>query len=135
MYKNPYLVQSNVAGDRKHSILEIIRQYNILESIIQKFYLLHPRFMPVNKKYFLCGNEISLADATLFPTTVFVNYILPKFFGYSEKTIFKPNIKRWFDFMSSEVEAASEVRSEIESGLDSWNAAKRWDPIVAEYSK
>ena len=34
---------------------------------------------------YLCGSEVALADATLFPTMVFMQVMMPKFLGKDEK--------------------------------------------------
>lgn len=43
---------------------------------------------------YLCGSEISLADATIFPTMVFAKHMLPKF-GFD--SALPPKIDAWFE--------------------------------------
>ena len=47
-------------------------------------------------KPYLCGSEVSLADATIFPTMVFAKYMLPKF-GIS--LAFTPKLDARFDWV------------------------------------
>lgn len=61
-----------VYTDRKSEILAYRRHINIIEGFISN---------DDNEDCgpYLCGNEVSLADATLFPSAVFASYMLPKF--------------------------------------------------------
>ena len=61
--------------------------------------------------------------------------MLPTFFGYSSNDFFQPKLKKWWDFMNSEVTVAQDVREEIEAALKGWKESKRWDPIVLEMSR
>ena len=81
---------------------------------------------------FLCGSEISLADAALYPTMVFCSFILPDFFQWEKNDVFGRRLSKWWDFMSNEVEEARTVRDGIESGLSGWKTNGRWDPILEE---
>ena len=130
MYKNPWAVYQGLVADRRKGLDDITNQFRIIASTIDNFYKVNPSLR--SKEGFLCGSEISLADATLFPTAVFANYMLPQFFNIPQSSFFLPVLAKWFEFMSKEVNAAAEVRNEIEIGLDGWKTAKRWDPIILE---
>ena len=64
-------------GDRKAALLEYKKQLQIIDDLV----------VPTddsNKAMYLCGNEISYADATIFPSLVFAKYMFPKFNGSIE---------------------------------------------------
>ena len=87
---------------------------------------------PYDRYKYLTGNEIALADATLFPSMVFVMWMLPRFFpsfdiphngGY--------RLKSWYTFMSEET-TGRKVRQEIEEALEQWEESGRWSEIQLE---
>ncbi len=56
-------------GTRLDALNELQRQLKIIDDLIDE-----------NKDgIYLCGSDVSLADATVFPTTIFVDTMLPKF--------------------------------------------------------
>jgi glutathione S-transferase len=57
----------SVYGSRKDALNEFCRQLQILDSLID------------SNGPFLCGEDVSLADAAIFPTMVFATFMLPKF--------------------------------------------------------
>lgn len=76
-------------GTRKDALLEFQRQMQIIDDMIEED----------RDGIYLCGKEVSLADATLFPTMVFAQYMLPKFsnvLSQGEKTL-PPKIDKWFN--------------------------------------
>lgn len=77
---------------------------------------------------YLCGSEISLADATLFPTAVFANYMLPKF---DVTPALPPKLSKWFDTVRAQDPVFSKVYDEIMDVLvNSWEETNhRWDSI------
>ena len=75
-------------GTRKDALLEFQRQMQIIDGVIDE-----------NRDgIYLCGKEVSLADASLFPTMVFARYMLPKF-NVSGKEALPPKINKWFNDM------------------------------------
>ena len=63
----------------------------------------------------LIGGKLTHADLTWFPTTVFMEYLLPRVFGWPE--IFRekehfPKLKAWFEFLEQN-EHFSKVREGI----------------------
>ena len=77
---------------------------------------------------YLCGNEISLADATLFPTLVFADYMLPKF---GVTPALPPKLARWFSDVRAQDSIFQKVYDEIMDPLvNSWEEKNhRWDSI------
>ncbi|KAL7543902.1 hypothetical protein ACHAXR_013289 [Thalassiosira sp. AJA248-18] len=82
---------------------------------------------------YLCGEEISLADATLFPSAVFATYMLPKFDEDLDnpQPPLPPKLTQWFDNLRNNDEVFSKVYDEIMDPLvNSWEAKNhRWDTI------
>ena len=91
---------------------------------------------------YLTGAEFSLADATLFPTMVFVTHMLPKFeeslTGTAQPSaeprdaaadVLGPRLLSWWAHMTTKDEEAMRVAAEIRSGLEPWDAKGRWDAI------
>jgi glutathione S-transferase len=76
---------------------------------------------------FMCGSEMSYADTAIVPTFVFLNYILPRFFGWKDGIFLgRPKLGTWWDCMNKDDDTARVIR-EVESGLESWNASNRWE--------
>jgi histidine triad (HIT) family protein len=77
---------------------------------------------------YLCGSEVSLADATLFPTLVFANYMLPKF-GYTPALPVK--LSKYFNDVRAQDAVFAKVHDEIMDVLvNSWEETNhRWDSI------
>ncbi len=85
---------------------------------------------------YLCGKEVSLADATLFPSAVFATYMLPKFDANDSENSPKhsplpPKLTRWFHSLRDNDSAFTKVYDEIMDTLvNSWeNTNHRWDSI------
>lgn len=88
MYKAPGTPFSTFGNDRKAALNELKRQLNIIEEELNTFEDKHPD-LKGNLGPFLCGPEISLADATLYPTVVFCVFMLPQFFGFFRTSVAK----------------------------------------------
>lgn len=58
---------------RSAAIADLKKQLHIIESHVDE------------AGPYLCGAEVSLADATLFPTMIFMQVMLPKFLAKDEK--------------------------------------------------
>mmetsp|Transcript_6673 Transcript_6673/g.9783 ORF Transcript_6673/g.9783 Transcript_6673/m.9783 type:complete len:393 (-) Transcript_6673:98-1276(-) len=76
---------------------------------------------------YLCGSDVSLGDATLFPTMIFVNSMLPKF-GVEGDPL-PPKISKWFAEVRKKDADFAKVYDEIQGGIDSWTSNGRWDSI------
>lgn len=112
MYKMPPFSSFGTRADGLH---ELQRQLGIIEGLIDP-----------TKGEFLCGNEVSLADATLFPTAIFFEYILPK---YDISPSLPPKIQGWFDGLKKDADFAK-IYQEVKGGLSEWDSNKRWDTIL-----
>lgn len=97
------------------------------EKISQIKYLLDVFESNVDQPFML-GDTISGADATLFPTFTFMNFMLPKFFGWESIFVGRPKLQAWWAAISSNAEAAK-VIEEIESCLDRWEKGDRWNKL------
>lgn len=104
-------------ADRKSAINEFRKNLNIIEGFVED-----------GEGMYLCGNEISLADATLFPTAVFAKYMLPKF---DVTPALPPKLSKWFDTVREKDSSFSKVYDEITDILiKSWDETNhRWDSI------
>lgn len=109
-------------ADRKSAIAAYRRNLNVIEG-----------FLGDDESTYLCGEEVSLADATLFPSAVFAAYMLPKFDedSGSPATPLPPKLTRWFNNLRANDEVFSKVHGEIMDPLvNSWEGKNhRWDSI------
>lgn len=92
---------------------------------------------------YLTGSEFSLADATLFPTMVFVTQMLPKFDEQLVAPIDAPptaprdaaagalgvKLLAWWTHCTTKDEECMRVLDEIMGGLEAWESRGRWDTI------
>jgi len=113
MYKAPPF---GVFGTRKDALKEIVKQLDVIEGLID----------PSSGMY-LCGQEISLADATLFPTAIFIDHMLPKF---DIQPALPPKLAAWFSNLKEKDEDCRKVYDEIKGALSTWEDRKRWDDIL-----
>ena len=76
-------------GTRQDALMEFQHQLQILDKLV------------IDDGLYLCGPEISYADATLFPTLVFANYMMPKFVDKDRMPKFTgtlpPKLKHYFE--------------------------------------
>ena len=110
-------------ADRKSALAAYRKHLNIIEG-----------FMGDDEDTtFLCGEEVSLADATLFPSLVFASYMLPKFDEdlNNPQEPLPPKLKKYFDNLRTNDEVFKKVYDEIMDPLvNSWEAKNhRWDTI------
>jgi len=127
MYKAPGFPLSIFGTDRGKALDELVKQVSNLEGLLQTFDAVHGPNL--RKGGYLCGSEISLADATIFPTMVFCQFMLPRFFDVQVPGSL---LRDWFERLSSSDSSANQVKEEIEVALRNWEAAKRWEPILDE---
>lgn len=99
-------------GTRKDALVEYVKQMNIIDNLIS------------DNTLYLCGNEISLADATMFPSLVFATHMLPKF----DMTP-PPKLIKWFDYLKQHDDVFAKVYDEIINALYQWDQRGRWDAI------
>ena len=99
--------------------------------------------IPSEARY-LAGDEPTLADVTLFPTVVFMMYMLPKFDAAAAAAppaatpetaeaaaavLGAPKLAAWWARMCADEPPAQRVRGEIEGALAGWDEKGRWDAI------
>ena len=77
---------------------------------------------------FVGGREPSTADAALFPTYVFIEYILPKHFGWKDVWAGRPTTAKWFEAMKLDT-CGARVYGEVRGGLEAWEENGRWDTV------
>ena len=106
-------------------IKELLNQLNVIENTLEKF---HTKYPGNDNGSYLCGREISLADAALFPTAIFCDFMLPK---YGISNYFGNRLSRWYSYMRG-TEAGSVIEKEILSPLNTWQSNGRFDPIIKE---
>jgi diadenosine tetraphosphate (Ap4A) HIT family hydrolase/glutathione S-transferase len=111
--------------DRKSAIEAYRKNWNIIESFLTDDV--------AEDATYLCGKEVSLADATLFPSAVFATYMLPKFdsdLDHPEPPL-PPKLTRWFDHLRINDSTFTKVYDEImDTMVNSWeNTNHRWDSI------
>ena len=104
-------------ADRKSAIAAFKKNLKVIEGFMS------------DEGMYLCNNEVSLADAALFPTCIFANYMLPKF-DDSEPPL-PPKLNAWFDHLRNNDAVFSKVYDEIMVTLvTSWEEKNhRWDSI------
>lgn len=103
-------------GTRKEAIAEYQRQMKVIDDLIDP-----------SEGMYLCGAEVSLADATVFPSMVFANHILPKF---DIDPPLPTKLATWFNSLKENDPAFRKVYDEMMSGLQVWEERKRWDNIL-----
>jgi len=106
---------------RKDALAEYRRQLEIIDDMVVDA-------DPTASCSYMCGNEISLADATLFPSALFALHMLPKFDppGYR----LPPKLERWFNTVKEHDPVFRTVYDEIMGGLAAWEENNRWDGIL-----
>lgn len=105
-----------IYGTRSDAFNELKKQLKVIDDLIE------------NDKdgIYLCGNEVSLADASLFPTMVFIAEMLPKF-GIDDGVPSK--LTNWFREVREKDADFAKVYGEVKGGIDAWESKKRWDNI------
>lgn len=86
---------------RRDALDEYVKQLNIINDLVS------------DSGGYLCGEEVSLADATLFPSIVFAAKMLPKF-GYENPLPDK--ILNWYNDVKSKDEDFAKVYDEVRKG-------------------
>lgn len=105
---------------RSDAIKEIKRQLDVIDDLLN------------GTGPYLFGEDVTLADATLFPTMIFANYMLPKMEGgvlESDENPLPPKIHTWFNAVMKHDEVFANVYEEVQGGLDAWESNNRWDSI------
>ena len=80
---------------------------------------------------YIAGSELSLADATVFPTLVFVTFMLPKFVDdWDAERVVGKRLMTWFQWIREHDEVFARVWKEISEALLAWDANGRWDRLL-----
>lgn len=103
-----------IYGTRSDALNELKKQLNIIEDLVS------------DDGLYLCGNDVSLADASLFPTMIFVDSMLPKF-GINDGV--PPKLSKWFREVREKDADFRRIYEEVHSGLNSWEKNNRWANI------
>ena len=104
-------------GARASGIADIAKQIGVLEEIASR-----------TPGPFIAGTEKSTADAALFPTFVFIEFLLPKYFGWRDAFANAPHLKRWYETMLTDADAKT-TYDEVRGGLEAWEAAGRFQKV------
>jgi len=107
-------------GTRKDALKEYSRQLYVISDLMN------------DQGPYMCGDEVSLADATVFPSVVFASFMFPKFEfqeGSSQQQPIPKKIEDWFQRMIDTDSAFQKVYNEVSGGLTKWNEKGRWDTI------
>ena len=113
-----------VFGMREAAIQEYVRQLQIIDDLIDGS---HDDDQNTLSSPYLLGDQVSLADATLFPSLVFAVHMLPKFHVTPS---LPPKLNNYFQkVMTCDLDFAR-VQQEIQSGLDAWEERDRWAPLL-----
>lgn len=107
-----------IYGTRKTAIEEFRKQMGVIDDWIDD----------TRGGTYLLGSEVSLADATLFPTMTFARHMIPKF-GVPEGEALPPKISRWYDEVMASDPDFKKVHDEIMGALAAWDGRGRWDSI------
>lgn len=107
-------------GTRTEALRELAEQLRVVEGLADA------------EGPYLCGAEFSLADATLFPTMLFVTHMLPKFDDAASSLghFLGPRLQAWWAHMSTQDAEAMKVAEEIRGGFTGWEERGRWDTIM-----
>ena len=107
-----------IYGTRKDALDEFRKQMKVIDDLIDAD----------RDGIYLCGSEVSLADATLFPTMTFARHMLPKF-GIPETDALPPKIKSWYSQLLAGDDVFNKVHDEVLGALQGWDEKGRWDTI------
>jgi len=89
-----------IFATRSDALKELQKQLNVIDDLIDND----------KEGIYLCGNDVSLADATLFPTMIFVDSMLPKF-GVEGGV--PPKIAKWFNEVREKDSDFAKVYDEV----------------------
>ena len=121
-------------ASRADAIRELCAQLRVIEDLVD----------PTGP--YLTGTDFSLADATLFPTMVFITGMLPKFDEAIVRPLeapprwrssrdaaaeaLGPRLLAWWSHMTTADAEAMRVADEINGGIRAWEERGRWAPLL-----
>jgi glutathione S-transferase len=106
-----------IYGTRKEALAEFRHQLHVLNSMVNE------------GDEYLCGSEVSLADAAIFPTMVFAKHMLPKF-GFADALPSK--IDAWFERLKLTDSAFTRVYDEVSLELSLLRPCAIFPPLTAK---
>ena len=110
------------AKERQAGMTVLVTQLDMLESVlaaIQARSLGAPHFG---------GAGPCTADVALFPTFVFMTYMLPSIFGWEDVFLHRPLLRAWWD-ACLQLPAFARVHGEVTGGLQTWSDNQRWEKL------
>ena len=131
MYKAPGYVFGGYGTNRVAAKNELLRQLHGLEGLVASADKFSASENTSPSESYLCGNQISLADITLYPTLLFCDTLLPKVFGCTRSEYLGPRLTRWYDSFAARPEVRP-VGAEISTALEGWSLSGRFEPILEE---
>ena len=103
---------------RATQLAEIARQLRILDEICGR-----------EDGDYVAGETKSAADAALFPTLIFCDFLLPKYFGWSEgAALGGANLRRMYEAVKRDPDGAK-TYDEVRGGLEAWESAGRFEKV------
>mmetsp|Transcript_7085 Transcript_7085/g.13355 ORF Transcript_7085/g.13355 Transcript_7085/m.13355 type:complete len:390 (-) Transcript_7085:169-1338(-) len=105
-----------IYGTRSDALKELQTQLKLIDDLVEDD----------RDGTYLCGKDVSLADASLFPTMIFIDAMFPKF-GIENGIPLK--LKTWFDQVRDKDSVFAKVYEEVKSGIDAWESKGRWNDI------
>jgi glutathione S-transferase len=102
---------------RAEGIKEIARQMDALEEVCARC-----------EGPFIAGDSPSFADAAVFPTLIFMDFLLPKYFGWKSAFEGRPALEREYAAMMKDA-AGKATYDEVRGGLEAWEAAGRFEKV------
>jgi diadenosine tetraphosphate (Ap4A) HIT family hydrolase/glutathione S-transferase len=108
-----------IYGTRQDALSEYSKQLQVMEDLIIDD--------DNSGSIYLCGADVSLADATLFPSCVFAMHMLPKF-GINPPL--PPKMTKWFNTVKDQDLVFGRVFVEISTALAKWDENNRWQGIL-----
>uniref|UniRef100_A0A7S3AAF6 Glutathione transferase n=2 Tax=Rhodosorus marinus TaxID=101924 RepID=A0A7S3AAF6_9RHOD len=77
---------------------------------------------------FMVGDDLSIADVTVFASSAFYVFMLPRFFGWDFRDG-RPKLAQWFEYMRRESPEAEEVFNTVFKALAAWEKNGRWEKL------
>ena len=113
----PALYKEMGAEQRAASLAALAAQLDILETTL---HAMGP---------YAAGDQLTTADAALFPTAVFWSNILPAVYGWGPDIFAKrPRFARWWAAMCRDPAAAA-VKADMDAGLKKWRDDDRYGKL------
>lgn len=103
-------------GDRESMVSLMKKGFNAIEKILDQ------------EGPYIVGEELSVADAYLWGTYPFYDFMLPTFFGWHPHDG-RPKLAAWHAHMCNESHAARETYQRVHEALVKWWENGRWEDL------